>query len=184
MPYVERIEVQGSTDVPLFAVTRSTHHAQLRTEFHAVVNGENGDVFLQNVNATFARPLSGTQGAASQRQPVRQAKLPHSRWPAKTGEFKIFYSSSLRHRRRRCRAWSASMQESLSRREKSISWKEWSCRATLALTPVVLARPIPSGVNSLSQGALGDKNHKTENDDSDPHNVLSDLKGQFSLGRV
>ena len=36
------------------------------------------------------------------------------------------------------------------------------------------------GVNSLSQGALGDKNHKAE-DDSDPRNVLSDLKGHVSL---
>ncbi len=37
------------------------------------------------------------------------------------------------------------------------------------------------GVNSLSQGALGEKNHKTENDDSDPRNVLSDLKGHVLL---
>ena len=37
------------------------------------------------------------------------------------------------------------------------------------------------GVNSLSQGALGDKNHKTDDDDSDPRNVLSDLKGHVSL---
>ena len=37
------------------------------------------------------------------------------------------------------------------------------------------------GVNSLSQGALGDKNHKTENDDSDSQNVLSDLKGHILL---
>jgi len=36
------------------------------------------------------------------------------------------------------------------------------------------------GVNSLSQGALGNKNHKAE-DDSDPRNVLSDLKGHVSL---
>ena len=37
------------------------------------------------------------------------------------------------------------------------------------------------GVNSLSQGALGDKNHKTGNDDSDSRNVLSDLKGHVLL---
>ena len=37
------------------------------------------------------------------------------------------------------------------------------------------------GVNSLSQGALGEKNQKTENDDSDPQNVLSDLKGHVLL---
>ena len=37
------------------------------------------------------------------------------------------------------------------------------------------------GVNSLSEGALGDKNHKTENDDGDSRNVLSDLKGHILL---
>jgi hypothetical protein len=39
------------------------------------------------------------------------------------------------------------------------------------------------GVNSISQGALGDKNHKAE-DDGDPRNVLSDLKGHVSLKMV
>jgi hypothetical protein len=36
------------------------------------------------------------------------------------------------------------------------------------------------GVNSLSQGAMGDKNPKAE-DDSDPRNALSDLKGHVLL---
>ena len=33
---LDRIEVDGATDVPLFAVTVSSHRAQLRTRFHAV----------------------------------------------------------------------------------------------------------------------------------------------------
>jgi hypothetical protein len=37
------------------------------------------------------------------------------------------------------------------------------------------------GVNSLSQGALAVKNHKTENDDTDLRNVLSDLKAHILL---
>ena len=37
------------------------------------------------------------------------------------------------------------------------------------------------GVNSLSHGALGEKNQKTNDDDSDPRNVLSDLKGHVLL---
>ena len=36
------------------------------------------------------------------------------------------------------------------------------------------------GINSLSQGALGEKNHKVD-DDSAPRSVLSDLKGHVSL---
>ena len=41
---LEHIEVEGSTDVPLFAVVRSSHHTDLQTQFHAIVNAENGDV--------------------------------------------------------------------------------------------------------------------------------------------
>ena len=48
-----RMEVQGVTDSPRFTVTSSSHQVQLRTQFHAVVNGENGDTFLQRVVATF-----------------------------------------------------------------------------------------------------------------------------------
>jgi hypothetical protein len=37
------------------------------------------------------------------------------------------------------------------------------------------------GVNSLSHGALGEKKQKTDDDDSDARNVLSDLKGHVLL---
>ena len=56
------IEVEGSTDVPLFAVARSSNHTDLQTQFHAIVNAENGDVFLQNVNANFRKTTIWTQG--------------------------------------------------------------------------------------------------------------------------
>ena len=60
-----RIEVEGETDVPLFAATRSSHHTELQTQFHAVVNAENGDVFLQNVNANFRQTTILTQGSVA-----------------------------------------------------------------------------------------------------------------------
>jgi hypothetical protein len=37
------------------------------------------------------------------------------------------------------------------------------------------------GVNRLGQGALGDKDHKSENEDTDSQNVLSGLKGHILL---
>ena len=39
------------TDTPDFNVSPNPHTVHLRTQFHAVVNGWNGDVSLKNVKA-------------------------------------------------------------------------------------------------------------------------------------
>ena len=48
-----RIDVQGATDSPKFAVKR--HPVHLKTQFRAQVNGSSGDVTLQQVDAQFLR---------------------------------------------------------------------------------------------------------------------------------
>jgi hypothetical protein len=50
---LERIAVQGTTDVPQFAVGISGNPVHLRTEFDAVVDGTNGDTLLQPVKASW-----------------------------------------------------------------------------------------------------------------------------------
>jgi hypothetical protein len=62
---LNRIEVQGVTDVPSFTVTSSSHQVRLRTQFHAVVNGENGDTSLQRVAASFWRTTVWSQGSVA-----------------------------------------------------------------------------------------------------------------------
>jgi hypothetical protein len=52
---LEHIEVAGSTDVPDFKITRSNHAVHLKTQFHGIVNGLNGDVSLSSVQAQFER---------------------------------------------------------------------------------------------------------------------------------
>jgi hypothetical protein len=47
------IVVHGTTDTPDFRVASSGHPVPLHTEFHATVDGTNGDTFLHPVNATF-----------------------------------------------------------------------------------------------------------------------------------
>jgi hypothetical protein len=49
------IEVEGNTDAPDFRVTRNDHTVHLKTQFHAIVNGMDGDVALQSVQAQFGR---------------------------------------------------------------------------------------------------------------------------------
>src|ERR1700680_3281415 len=47
-----RIEVEGQTDTPDFQITVSGHRVPLHTDFHAIVDGTDGDTYLDPVKAT------------------------------------------------------------------------------------------------------------------------------------
>ena len=47
-----RIEVEGQTDTPDFQVAVSGHRVPLHTDFHAIVDGTDGDTYLDPVKAT------------------------------------------------------------------------------------------------------------------------------------
>jgi hypothetical protein len=49
------IESQGSIDIPDFMVTRSQHSVHLAADFHAFLDGTNGDVQLERVTAAFLK---------------------------------------------------------------------------------------------------------------------------------
>jgi hypothetical protein len=51
---LERIEVQGPISISDFEVKSSGHPVNLSAQFHAVVNGTNGDTMLEPVEAHFA----------------------------------------------------------------------------------------------------------------------------------
>jgi hypothetical protein len=46
-----RIEVEGQTDTPDFQIAVSGHRVPLHTEFHAIVDGTDGDTYLEPVKA-------------------------------------------------------------------------------------------------------------------------------------
>lgn len=50
---LDRLIVDGTTDTPDFSVDVSGHKLALHTEFHAIVDGTNGDTYLQPVKAHF-----------------------------------------------------------------------------------------------------------------------------------
>jgi hypothetical protein len=49
------IESHGSIDIPDFMVTRSRHSTHLTADYHAFIDGTNGDVQLEHVNASFLK---------------------------------------------------------------------------------------------------------------------------------
>ena len=62
---LDRIETQGTTDVPDFALRISGRPVHLRTEFHAIVDGGDGDTLLQPVDAHFLHSSVIARGGAT-----------------------------------------------------------------------------------------------------------------------
>jgi hypothetical protein len=52
---LDRIEVDGWTDTPNFSLNVSGQPVHLKTQFHAIVDGTDGDTYLEPVNAQFGR---------------------------------------------------------------------------------------------------------------------------------
>lgn len=59
---LRHIETPGSIDIPDFMVTQSKHSVHLISEFHAFVDGTNGDVELERVSAAFLKTRVLAQG--------------------------------------------------------------------------------------------------------------------------
>jgi hypothetical protein len=178
---LEHIEVQGSTDVPLFAVTRSSHHAQLRGQFHAVVNAENGDVFLQNINANFRQTTISSQGsvAGGAGETGKTAALTLASKDGRIQDLLLLWTTSPQAPMSGVVSFQAKV--SLPPGETRFL-KKVELQGDFGINAGSFTKSdTQQGVNSLSQGALGDKNHKAENDGGDPQNVLSDLKGHVLL---
>ncbi len=57
------IVVHGKTDTPDFRIASSGHAVPLHTEFHAIVDGTNGDTYLKPVHATFLHSSFTAEGS-------------------------------------------------------------------------------------------------------------------------
>jgi AsmA-like C-terminal region len=60
---LDQIAVNGTTDTPDFRVTNAGHPVDLSTTFHAMVDGTDGDTFLQPVEAHFGQTDLLAQGS-------------------------------------------------------------------------------------------------------------------------
>jgi hypothetical protein len=72
---LDKIVVDGKTDTPDFEVKISGHKVPLHTEFHAVVDGTDGDVWLQPVKARFLHTFLVAQGKVVRVQGGRETDL-------------------------------------------------------------------------------------------------------------
>ena len=60
-----RIETQGTTDTPKFAVTRSHHPVALKVKFNATVDGMSGDTILHTVDGAFLKTPVHIEGSVA-----------------------------------------------------------------------------------------------------------------------
>src|SRR5579864_2567691 len=65
---LEHVAVRGTTDVPDFEVDRSGHAGHLATRFQGSVNGTNGDVTLDEVNATYQNTKIVVKGSVADKK--------------------------------------------------------------------------------------------------------------------
>lgn len=72
---LERIDVQGETDTPDFSVDIAAQPVPLTTRFHAIVDGTNGDTWLERVEARVIETLIVARGAVVRAQDVRGRRI-------------------------------------------------------------------------------------------------------------
>ena len=68
---LERIEVEGTTDVPDFRIDLAGTPVHLMTKFNAVVDGTNGNTWLERVDGQIGETLLRTKGAVVRAQEVK-----------------------------------------------------------------------------------------------------------------
>jgi AsmA-like C-terminal region len=68
---LERIEVEGTTDVPDFRIDVAGTPVHLMTKFNAVVDGTNGNTWLERVDAQLGETQISTKGAVVRAQDIK-----------------------------------------------------------------------------------------------------------------
>lgn len=176
---LDQIKVNGATDVPLFAVTLSPHQVWLRTQFHAVVNGDNGDTFLKQITATFGKTTVWTEGsvAGESGRAGKTASLELAATDGRIQDILLFFTESPRAPMSGIVSFKAKVSVPPGPRP---FLEKLELQGDFGIDNGTFTKSdTQAGVNSLSKGAQGKEDHSTsDNDEGDPETVLSDLKGR------
>ncbi|MGH9503156.1 MAG: AsmA-like C-terminal region-containing protein [Terriglobales bacterium] len=187
---LNRVEVEGDTDVPRFSVTMSSHQVHLETRFHALVNGENGDTLLKDVTANFGKTAVSANGSIAGK-PGQTGKAATLELAAKEGRIQdllLLFAQSPRAPMSGLVSFKANISIPP---EKRSFLKKVDLQGDFGIDAGTFTKSdTQQGVNSLSKGARGEDNHpeaekheaeKSGDEDEDPATVLSDLKGHVLL---
>src|SRR5208283_3237673 len=172
------IDANGEIDVPDFRVSGSSHTVHLISKFQAVVDGTNGDTYLQNVDAQFQRTTVTSKGSVVGR-PGQQGKTVRLEMAVNGGRIEDLLSLFTEEKR-------PSMTGSINLRAKVQVppgppgfLQKLDLTGSCGIGSERFTNPaIQQPVNALTQSARGE-NEKQEAED--PQTVLSQLSGQVTV---
>jgi hypothetical protein len=172
---LEHIEVEGSSDAPDFKVTRSGNAVHLKTQFHAIVNGMDGDVALQSVHAQFGRTSVESQGEVAKKtgSEGKTVSLGATELQGRIQDWLRLLAKADRPALTGAMNFTAQVQVPPGKRgfiERVNLQGDFGIDAASFIRPATQEQ-----VDSLSQVAQGEK----ENDD--PASVIENLKGRVVL---
>ncbi len=72
---LRRIDVVGQTETPDFSIDLAGNKVPLKTQFKAIVDGTNGDTWLEDVKATLARTTILASGAVVRTQNIKGRRV-------------------------------------------------------------------------------------------------------------
>ena len=72
---LQRIEVEGQTETPDFSIDLAGQPVPLRTQFHAIVDGTNGDTFLERVEARLNESVIQARGSVTRTEDVKGRRV-------------------------------------------------------------------------------------------------------------
>jgi hypothetical protein len=180
---LDHIEVQGETDVPQFAVSSSSHEVQLRTQFRAEVNGQNGDTALPQVIATFLKTTVLAQGsvAGEAGQPGKTASVELTSKNGRIQDILLLLAQAERAPMSGVTSFHAKV--TIPSGDRPFLQKV-ELQGDFGIDAGTFSNSnTQEGVNHMSEGALfgGQDRSKAEKKEEDSETVLSDLKGHVLL---
>ncbi len=173
---LERVDVRGGAEVRDFYVKSSGHRVQLAAQFHAIVNGTNGDTALQPADTRFETTTIDSEGAVEGR-PGERGKTVSLEMTARDGRIQDLMHLLMKSERAplagaidfRARATLPPGKEKFLRKvELEGDFGIGGARFTGSQTR--------HQIDVLSERARGEKDA-----DANPENVVSGLKGHVAL---
>jgi hypothetical protein len=172
------VDANGEIDVPDFRVSGSSRTVHLISKFQAVVDGTNGDTYLQNVDAHFQRTTVTSNGSVAGR-PGQHGKTIRLEMAVNGGRIEDLLSLFTDEKR-------PSMTGSINLRAKvevppgpSGFLRKLDLAGNCGIGSGRFTNPdVQQPVNALTQSGRGE-NKKQQAED--PETVLSEFRGQVSV---
>ncbi len=170
---LKRINVAGTTDTPDFQVKSSNNKFHLTTRFDAYVNAENGDTFLNSVEAHFAGTTVVAQGSIAKNEP-QKGKFTRIQLSARRGRIEDILGLFTSERAPMSGETALNATAEIPPGDEPFL-KKVKLEGTFGIGHGSFTKPeTQKDVNELSAGARGQNKE-------DPATVLTDLKGSVRL---